>query len=466
MSASWLKRAGVDRPVGMALLNSGWAAFSGPLTLLLLIHFLSLAQQGFYYTFNNFLSAALVFELGLSYVILQFASHERAKLEWTPAGTLDGDPSAKARLSALLRFSLLWYGMVALLMLLVLLPAGLRFFAHYERTHGHIAWRGAWCLVACGAAGQMLLTPLLALLEGCGLVAEIWSLRASLNVATSLVLWTVLFLHGGLYAAGAVGLTWTVGIAGWLWRRKQPFLRDLLMQRAAAHSGVFHWREEFWPFQWKVALTSLSAFLIFSALPLILFAARGEEAAGQLGLSLVLVATLFNFPQAWLNTKMQPFGVLIAQRRWQDLDRLFFPTLWRSWGLAALAGAALWLAVAFVHHQGYPLAHRLLRPLPMGLLVAASIISQGVSAEGLYLRAHKREPFVWLSLAVAGVIGLGDFLVARPYGATGMMLNYFLVYLTVGLGGGTWIFVQKRRLWHGPENEESLSEPLKSLDSA
>lgn len=452
MIALLLRRAGVDRSVGMALLNSSWTALSGPLTLLLLIHFLSLAQQGFYYAFNNFLGAALVFELGLSYIILNFASHERAKLEWTPVGTLDGDPAAKARLTALLRFSLLWYGVVALLMLLVLLPAGLWFFAHYERTHGHIAWRGAWCLVVCGAAGQMLLTPLLALLEGCGLVAEIWLLRTGLNVVTSLVLWAVLLLHGGLYAAAAFGTTWTLGGLGWLWRRKRLFLCDLFTRRTSmARPGGLRWREEFWPFQWKIALTSLSAFLIFSSLPLILFAARGEEEAGQLGLSLVLVATLFNFPQAWLNTKMQPFGTLIAQRRWKDLDHLFFPTLWRSWGLAALAGAALWLAVAFVHHQGHPLAHRLLRPLPMGLLVAASIISQGVGAEGLYLRAHKQEPLVWLSLTVAGLIGLGDFLVARPYGATGMMLTYLVVYLTVGLGGGTWIFVQKRRLWHEAE---------------
>ena len=447
MRTALLRWAGIDRSVGASLLNSGWPALSGPVTLLLLIRFLSLGQQGFYYAFNNFLSAALLFDLGLSAVILQFASHEWAKLEWTPEGTLAGDPAAKARLNSLLRFSLFWYGAATFLMLLVLLPAGLWFFSHYERVSGRIVWQGAWCLVVCGSAGQMLLTPLLALVEGSGRVVEVWLLRARLNVATSLVLWSVLLLHGGLYAAAAVGITWAGGTAVWLWRHKRAFLRDLLRPASAEFDGI-DWRTEFWPFQWRIGLTSLSAFLIFSALPLILFAARGEEAAGQLGLSLALTASLFGIPQAWLNTKMQPFGTLIAQRRWEDLDRLYFPALWRSWGVAALVGAALWLAVAFVYWKGYPLAHRLLGPLPMGLLVAASVVSQGLGAEGLYLRAHKQEPLVWLSLFLAGLIAFGSFLMARPYGATGMMLNYFVMYLTVGLGGGTWIFVQKRRQWH------------------
>ncbi len=53
-----------------------------------------------------------------------------------------------------------------------------------------------------------------------------------------------------------------------------------------------------------------------------------------------------------------------------------------------------------------------------------------------------------LSLLVAALMGVCNLLLAAPLGATGLMLGYFLVYLTVGLGGGTWIFVQKRKLWH------------------
>lgn len=461
MIAGFLKRAGIDRPVGLSLLNNGWTVVSGVLTLTLLVHFLSPGQQGFYYSFNNFLNAALLFELGLSYVILQFASHERAKLEWTAEGTLTGNPAAKSRLAGLLRVSLRWYAVTALLTLLVLLPSGLVFFTHYAPVRGHFAWRGAWLLLSFGASLLMLLTPLPALLEGCGLVAEVGAVRAGITIYASLLQWTILLLHGGLYSAAAISITGIIGVGGWLWHRHRPFLRDLLAYQAAPEDeNAFSWRKDLWPFQWKVGLTSLSYFVIVPALTLILMAARGAVAAGQLGLSLGLMTALFKFPQAWLTTKTQPFGTLIAQERWQELDTLFFPTLWRSWMLAVLLGTALWLGAACVNWLGLPLAHRMLSPLPFGLLIAASVVSHGVSAEALYLRAHKQEPFMWLSLVVAALIGAGNLLVARLYGATGMMLVYFLVYLTISFGGGTWIFVQKRRLWHAAPVSVSAEQPF------
>lgn len=441
-----LKRIGIDRPVGIALFSNAWTGLSGLVTLLLLLRFLSPGQQGFYYAFNNFLNATLLFELGLSYVILQFASHERAKLEWTPAGTLTGDARAKARLAGLFRISLAWYGATALLTLTILLPAGLLFFSRYAPASGPVAWQGAWSMLTCGAAALMLLTPLPALLEGCGLVTEVGLLRTGINIASSLVQWLILLLHGTLYAAAAVSLTGTVGIAAWLWRTKRPFLHDMAAQKPQPGEGL-HWREEFWPFQWKVALTSLSYYAIVQALTLVLFAARGPAAAGRLGLSLGLVLTLFNIPQAWLTTKTQRFGTLIAQQRWADLDTLFFPALWRSWVLAALAGGALWGAVVFINFEGYALAVRMLPPLPMGLLIATAVINHGVSAEGLYLRAHKREPFMGLSLTVAALVVLSDTLFASRYGALGILSGYFLITLVVSLGGGTGIFVTSRRRW-------------------
>lgn len=41
--------------------------------------------------FLQVLALQVVFELGMSYVVMQFASHEMAHLFWTPQGTLDGD---------------------------------------------------------------------------------------------------------------------------------------------------------------------------------------------------------------------------------------------------------------------------------------------------------------------------------------------------------------------------------------
>ncbi len=440
-------RLGVNRAVAFTLLANGWSAASGIVTLLLLAGRMTRDERGFYYTFSGFLNATILLELGLAYVILQFASHERARLEWTPAGLLVGDPSAKARLASLLRMSLRWYGAVAVLIALTVLPAGLVFFGHYTPGGMTVAWRWPWAAVALVGAFSMLLNPVLAVVEGSGRVTEVARLRAASNVASSVTLWLALWLRGGLYAAAVCGLTVLVWGGAWLWHTQRAFLADLLAERSAA-SVPLSWRGEVWPFQWRIALSGVSSYVIFQMFNPVLFATHGPAAAGRMGLSLSAMGAISALALAWMTTKLPAFGGLIARRDWAGLDSLFFPTLWRSSAVALVCAAAFWGGALGLRRLGLPVGSLLLTPLPLGLLAATSVINHLVGALGLYLRAHKKEPLLGLSLTVAGLVGLSNLLLVRPYGATGMMAGYFAITLLVGLGGGTWLFAQRRREWH------------------
>ncbi|MGZ5476759.1 MAG: hypothetical protein ACXWH1_09745, partial [Thermoanaerobaculia bacterium] len=97
---------------------------------------------------------------------------------------------------------------------------------------------------------------------------------------------------------------------------------------------------------------------------------------------------------------------------------------------------------------GHRWSERLLEPLPLAFLLAALLASTIVFAEAVYLRAHKREPFLGIYIASALVIAPSTFFLGRAYGATGMMFGYFVATAVVTLGGGTWVFLRKRREWH------------------
>ncbi len=101
---------GIDRAIAYTLVGRGWSLIAGPLTIILIARFLRPEQQGFYYTFGSVIALNIFFELGLTYVLLQFASHEKAHLEWATAGTLSGSNIAEMRLAALLKLALRWYG--------------------------------------------------------------------------------------------------------------------------------------------------------------------------------------------------------------------------------------------------------------------------------------------------------------------------------------------------------------------
>jgi hypothetical protein len=434
---------GIDRAIAYTLLGRGWSVVAGPITLLLVATSLTKGEQGYYYTFSSVLGLQVFFELGLGIVILQFASHEKGRLEWADDGTLRGDPEAKARLAALLAKSVKWYGAVALLMVLTLIPGGVRFFGS-DPSSGSVRWLLPWVLVVCVEAGVVLMSPVLAVLEGCGLVSEVARRRALQGVLGSVATWTLLLSNGRLLTApvlSAVGLVWW---STWLLFRKRRFLTDLLSAPRAA--DALRWRQEVWPFQWRIALSVGSGYFIFLVFNPVLFRYHGPETAGQMGMSLTAMGALATVAAAWIGTKMSPFGALIARREFDELDRLFFPALWRSLALMVFLGVCFWGAATVFFLSGHRLGERVLPPLPLAFFVGTTILNHVLGAEAVYLRAHKEEPFLWLSVAVAAGVISSTYLLGRT-SVVGMMAGNFVVTL-LGLIAGTAIFLRKREAWH------------------
>jgi hypothetical protein len=450
-AAALLRKAGVDRAVGFTVLGRGWSALSGLGTLLLMTRFLSPVQQGYYFTFGSVLGLSVFFELGLSLVLIQFASHERASLEWTAEGTLEGDPAAKARLASLLRRSLKWYAVAAGLLAIVLLPVGFVFFSRHPNPG--VTWQVPWIWIVLVTSLTVALTPVLAILEGCGLIAKIARLQMWQNFAGSLLLWLVLIRHGGIYSAPVTNTVVLAAQLVWVGTRQKAFLKDLLQYRG--HAAQIDWRGEVWPLQWKIALSYISGYLIFQLFNPLLFATRGAAAAGQMGLSLALMGAIGTIALAWVATKTAPFGVLIARKEYGELDRLFFPCLWQSLTLVCIACSLVWGVSWLLQSAHFPIGSRLLPPLPLGFLALAAVANHVVFAEAIYLRAHKQEPLLVLSVGVACLLAVSLGLVAKPFGAAGMMLCYFLI-CTVAMGMATGIFRAKRRQWHGASAREAI----------
>jgi hypothetical protein len=439
---------GIDRAVAYTLVGRGWSVIAGPLTIVLIARFLRPEEQGFYYTFGSVIALNIFFELGLTYVLLQFASHEKAHLEWTSLGTLTGSEVAKMRLAALLKLALRWYSVAAVLVLLLVLPAGLFFFSRTSAPSPAIAWRTPWIWLATASALNLLVAPLFAILEGCGKISQIASMRVGQSVLANLGLWLTLLCHGSLFA-GPVFQTMNLAFGlAWLASRYPRFFRTLLQTDVAR--APFHWRTEVWPFQWRIALSWLSGYFVFQLFTPVLFASHGPAVAGQMGMSLSLCGGVLSIAMAWMNTKASPFGVLAARRQWSALDTLFLKTFRPSLLMLVVGCAAVYAGVAVFNYSHHFFFRRVLSPLPLGFLLLSTVMSHVVSSEAQYLRAHKAEPFLWLSITMAITTGVSVLLLAKPFGAVGVSAGY-LMCCSASLIVGTKIFLQKRREWHVAE---------------
>lgn len=440
-----LRVAGVDKAVAYTVASRIWAILAGPITILLIARYFNPVQQGYYYTFNSLIALHVFFELGLSYVVMQVVSHERAKLEFNSSGLLEGEAHAKQRLASLLRLTIKWYGVIAFVSLVVLLVAGYIFFTSNPSSE-FVSWRLPWITLVIFTAINLVISPFLSFLEGCGLVEQVANTRLWQISSANLMQWFTMIRGLGLFSLVAHSGSNAFVAATWLSTSKRKFFKNILLSYTT--KVKVDWWKEIWPFQWRIALSWLGGYLIYQVFNPILFAISGPIVAGQMGLSLSIVWGLSILAISWVSTKAPRFGMLVANYEFKELDRIFFRSLIQSIIAMILIGIALFTFILILNLFNSQWASRALGPLPFSLLIISAIGNQVIWSEAYYLRAHKKDPLMWISVTVGLLNVVCAYLLAPNYGAFGVALSYSLLTWLVYLPVSSWIFVVKRKRWH------------------
>lgn len=421
---TWTRRAkrliGLDRAVAFTLSGRLLNILSSIGTVLLILHFMSAVAQGYYYTLLSLAALQVIFELGFSFVILQLAAHESAHLVIHPNGRIEGDPIAHARLASVLQLTLRWYSRAAVALCVLLLPVGIAFFAH--KSSENISWFGPWIAAVFGVSASFLLTPLYSFLEGCKFVKEVAKLRMYQAIAMLIMSWGAIALQHGLYACAMVNFG-MVAVGAIFLTSHRRLLLTLLRYPSREHA--VSWRTEIWPFQWQIAVSFICTYFTAQIFTPILFAARGPQEAGRMGLSLSITAYLPIVMLSWISTKATPFGQMIKLRRLKELDSLFFRTLKQALILIAFLAATVFLSVLAVQKVSPRISARMESPWVFAFLLFTSISSFLVQAIAIYLRSFKREPYLLLSLVITTLTLSAILLTVGRWGHVAVALVYW-----------------------------------------
>jgi len=151
---------------------------------------------------------------------------------------------------------------------------------------------------------------------------------------------------------------------------------------------------------------------------------------------------------AWMTTKATPFGVLIARRQFAELDQLFFKALKQSMAILLLGITALMGSLILVVNY-FPSYRSRILPLPyFGIMLLTTACSHIVVSSAYYLRAHKKEPFLFFWVGIAFVSGISLLWLAKKWGTPGVVLGYFACSGILRMLAAIYVFFQKRREWH------------------
>jgi hypothetical protein len=391
-------------------------------------------------------------ELGFAQVIVQFASHEWAHLRLESDRSVTGDPNAMARMAGLMRLAMRWYIRAGAVLWVGLSAAGIAFFS--LQHHSGVNWLSPWLVVVFATVADFVLLPLWSLLQGANQIQAVNFARFVSGLLLLPVIWGGLLLGAKLWslaAAEIVGLAWDVF---YLWRYR-PFFASL---RAAPDTASISWRAEIFPVQWRMAVSFVSGyFALFLFTPLI-FRINGPVAAGRWGMTWSIASMITAVASTWIYAKTPMFGSLIAKRRYAELDGMARRVTLAALGVsAALSGAAFAVVVLLdtVHSR---FSGRLLPVAAAACLFAAAVLMQLSLAQSAYLRAHRAEPFMIVSLLQGAAIVVTTIVLGNIWGPTGVAAGYLGVVAFLVLPLGTRVFVRLRRDWHQPPGPAGLHE--------
>lgn len=444
------QKLGIDKAIFYTLLGRGLQISTALFTVFFIARYLSPDEQGYYYTFGSIVAIQVFFELGLTGIITQFVAHEVSHLQFNDNYELIGDNKYKSRLSSLLHFCVKWYIVFSVILLVVLSVIGYLFFNKYDVAHHNIEWKLPWLLLAIGTAFNLLLSPVIAFIEGLGKVKEVAQVRFVQQLIHPIVIWGGLIMGTKLFVSGADAIL-RVLVVG-LILAYSPFYRILKNIWIWHRKECVDYVKEIFPYQWRIALSWISGYFIFQLFNPVLFATEGAIVAGQMGMTMAALNGLQALTQSWINTKVPCFSGLIAQKKYHELDCLFGKTMRQ---MMFVGSFLLLVFIAFVYIIqwtgfglfGMNIGNRFLPIIPLVLMAWAVFTMFPINCWATYLRCHKREPLMINSIVVGSLCCVSTLTLGKNYGLYGITIG-FAALRFVSLIWIYSIYKYKKVEWH------------------
>jgi len=419
---------GMDRAIGASTATQLIRFVTGPITMLLMIRYLSPEEQGFSYSFAGVVGIQVFLEAGFAQSIIQFSSREFARLRFNSEGFLVGERAALSRLRSIFHKANRYYTAMAAVLTLSLAIGGYCFFA--SKPDYGVPWKLPWLVVSICAGLSFLLTPFWAVLEGCNRVAEIATYRfwaTLVGFATSAI---CLPLGLGIHVAIWASLTSLLFPVAYLALRKRRFMAQIFRP---AGSQQVSWGNEIWGFQWRIAGTWMSRYFLESGIAPLALHLNGPIVAGQVGMTFQMVRMIGGIANNWTVVRIPAWGAMAARGMWVELNS--------AWALAArrnvtfcVSGLALFLCSLFYLPLVSPdFSARFLPFGASGGLVVGWMLYSLWLVSAHYTRALRMEPYVFMHVLVGLVFLALCFLLNPHLGSFAIPWAFAAVHLPASL---------------------------------
>ena len=439
-------RLQLDGTTAYAIGTRLWQAFSGPITILLIIRSLSLPEQGVYYGIVTIVGIQAYFELGLLNVLVSHSGHEYAAMRKASGGNSTMEPdatnpgwiAAAARMRDLTWSSLRWFGFASLLYVVSALA-----FGWYALADSEVPWQGPLAVIIPVAAVSVALAPALSILEGAGCRDLIYRFRFYQMTIGSVVVWVALASGLKLWALVLASGVQSILAAYITFVEKADFFRSL--HQATNQASDFSWRQHVLPMQWRVALIGLAFHFATQFFTIIVLMFHSDADAAPLGMTLTVTTAVQMLALVWVQTQ---FPVVAAHHGAGDREKA--GTIWRhtavlSTSMLILTLTLLTFAIACLPMLGMGLEQRFIAPWQVAVLGIGCLANHIAAVQGFYVMSMRANPLLRASLIGALTTGAAVWIGGYFFSTTGVIVGYTAAMSLVLVPAHTLAYLKFRK---------------------
>jgi len=403
------------------VISSGGNLFIG----LLVATFLSPQGQGYFYVLLSLCAAYTIIDLGMTTAVLQFVSHELA---------FDDRGINIKNIRNIVNKTFRWFCYGAIIFIIISIIFGDIYFK--DQNDSYLVWPGIWVGMVLVISVEILLLTFMGVIEGCNRVKSIYRYRALKSLIFTLSVSIMLAANVGLLSLffGYI-LTWPLSWYFVCKENKDIFsLYDLKILSKKNDIEL----SEFSAFQVRLAVSTLAGFLATWAIVPLAVKVLGPVIGGKIGLVWSFgfgVTTLASIP---MNVSQATIARLAARGDRKKLEEYIVKVGGLSIFLCFLGCSFVLIFIYMANFFEWAIEKRLLSPHESSILLLGTFLMHLTLPISNYLRAHKIEPLMYVSIFFSCAMLLCTYSLTEIYGEIGFLMGYPIV---AGLVAIPWIFI-------------------------
>ena len=441
-----LNYLGIDGAIFYTSLGRILQGLGGIITLILISKFMSKEEQGFYYTFMSVLALQMFFELGLNGILSQFVAHEMAFLKVVDNDHLEGEENNLSRLTSIFHFTIKWYSFFSILLITVLIVVVFFYFHRYAANSYNIHWQMPWLLLSIFTGLNLFLSPITSILYGICKVKDITRFQMLQQLFVMFSVWIALLLEIKLYVLVINVVANILFLIVYFYFHYRKLLKNILLHPIT--NKIDYWKEIF-PYQWKIALSTISNYFVFQCFTPITFAFYGAVVAGQMGMSLMLSNSIYPLVASWCVTKVPLWSSLVARKEFVQLTNSLKMVVKQSIAISLFVISVALTIIYIAYLFKIPIVQRILPVELCAILFLAIPFNLVINVWATYLRCNKKDPFMIQAVMGGIFIFLQAYLSAKYFDLPILIMGYTALIAFINFPIAYAIFKTKKREYYG-----------------